>query len=580
MHSSIIHEYQRSLTLFAITGHPNVSDGIEFIYNGTILVPGLDYVVLFINSGTCVIREFLPSLKVGDTLQVKIYTDGTKTSLVETYTPTIHPIYSYVRLSGDVTNNISINESTDKSTVLNTPVTIRNCQNVIVNAHHLSTAQIGFELNNLSSPVKINDINATTSDFPKISYSGISALNFTNGRVTNNGVNGITFTEAATAARTAPFSIETTVEGTNTGIDAFLIDGIGFVRIARNGGDINVINPLGEELQFTKTSNTSKYKVEVTTTSYILSVDDLPLVTYPRTVKYSASKGSIQPTNFQTLGTEGLYKALQNGTGYIKASFGQIEAQQKITNIVKEAPNFTFTRISNVCPSQEANLHSLNLTNGIVSQQLEFHTVANPINELTRLTDLEIGNAGIYFAVFKDSLSNCYSASTPIELSISKCCSQVLAESIDGFNTIRKGEEQLYSLTEVSGTLPITYTWTITNGVIVSGQNTPTVKVRATADENLLLQVTAVNCSNVPILKSKNITVISACEKEYYTIFDCFIPESFIITINDVTETNRFISYINNKIKFLQKPGLHDYRIEIIDNHGLHHSIVLKDIIC
>lgn len=423
MHISILFENQKTFTIFDINSGAETDLTEELKYNGTILVRNVDYTVYYPINSIAVISSLIRDLKSTDDLDIKLYNTDKTVLLDQLDNIPINFNFNYLEVSGDVTNGVLPSDTTDKSNLLNTPLEIRSCQGIFVNAHLLHIINIGAYTNSNSGAILINGEPAESADFDKSTHPSLLPLTFDVDGVLTSTTDEPTIIEFASIPKTAPVSIE--VEMTRNdgfGIDAFLLDGVGFRRIESNEplwvditGTNNVISP-------TPTIGTI-FKVEVTTTHLNIICDGVTLASYPRKVNYSSDKGVFVPSGEQDYLTEVVYHPLDSGTGEIKATFGQVSARQVINNKLVNSPYFgSSSTFTNTCPSTSFNLGSL--VDITLKSGIELHFFSdNTTDEESRITNLsisELGTRGIYARQY-DPVTDCYSSYNLIYVTIISC---------------------------------------------------------------------------------------------------------------------------------------------------------------
>lgn len=443
LHTSIIHELGKTFTINdALSSH-----NFKLTLNGTELVKGViqniggvdtivpanaDYTYFSPSGDVILISNFKPNLYATDVLVLESSSsDGSST---ETKTLPILSLNSYVELSGDVDNGISPSEITDKSVELSTPITIRGCQEVIVNGHHLHTIQVGFTDGGNNAPVLINGNPAVTSDFPYISDPAVSSLTFdSSGKCISGG------SDSSSGPRTGITSLETFYIS-DDGIDAFLVDGIGFALIETDEPFYTVIDVNGNRTNYTKPTVGASFKIVISSTHYNLEVDGVSVYSVAKSVVYSSLLGTFTPSGSQGYLSPATFTPTHSGTGQIEAKFGLIGARQVIKTVVPAKPLFSNlpgdSTLRGTCPDPFVALSSLIETNsqsadGVI---LEFHTSTTP-TPATKITTLIRTTSETVYAFQKDTITNCYSSQyTTIIIDIPGCMSGTPID--DSFSTL------------------------------------------------------------------------------------------------------------------------------------------------
>jgi Secretion system C-terminal sorting domain len=86
------------------------------------------------------------------------------------------------------------------------------------------------------------------------------------------------------------------------------------------------------------------------------------------------------------------------------------------------APILSTTTLNNNCPATTANLSSITASNLIAcNSTLTWHT-ATPATLANTVTNPNAVGAGTYYASFFNQIANCYSATTPVTVTIALCC--------------------------------------------------------------------------------------------------------------------------------------------------------------
>lgn len=599
MHSSNIFEFQQAFTIFSLdtdtSGNPlstppDVYDKnrLNIVLDGVTLVEGTDYTVLFMNGGAAVIRGFNRPLTTASVLQFFLYSNASKTTVVNSFSTSIKELGGTLTLS--------------KSTVT-------SCDSSNVNSYLNSRATIGFSKEGASAPVRIKSgsgsLNlALTSDFQYQSIPQIgsaSNLTFSSGVLTNS-ISGDDIIEAVTTERAISlgqsFIIETTYEklysGGEYGIDAFLIDGVGFARIEHPSESYEVLSPQGVGTDHSKVglAQGTVFRIEATTTEYILTVGGTEIARYNRNSTYSSDKGSFTsasvttPTNPLVVpyNTPVVFHPTSPGTGYIDVRFNVgIGKRVAVTTIFPSVPSFAGgNSYSNTCPSSTFNLGSLVDSNSNAGYSLEFHSVSAPTSDATKLTNLNVG-AGTYYAVQKQNLVSCYSASRSITVSINSCCVEVTSGSIQGTSSTTIDDNELFSVTGLNGTGPYTYLWSVVRGTIIGSNTGSEVVIRPTGHP-MLVTLIVNNCSGVGNATfNRTVNVTTECVKTVNIDLSCKLNQITAIsgTIQGVTEPNRVTEWSDSYIKFRTSPGLHNYYFVLTggpDEQPV--TVTLKNIVC
>lgn len=423
MYTSILYENQKTLTLFEINAAGNVNLKEKLILNGTPLVRGVDYTVFWPINTIAVISSLLPNLRSSDDLDVEVYTTDELTLLDSLSNIPINFNYNYLEVYGDVANGVYPMDTTDKSVAMNTPLVIRGCQDVNINAHLLHIVNIGAHTDSLSGPIKINNVAVTGSQFNKSTHSSLLPLTFdANGVLTTAASNKLI--EFASIPFTAPLSLEMTVtRNDGLGIDAFLLDNIGFRRL--ESATPVWVDITGTDNALTGVTIGDTFKVDLTSTHIKLYHNATELVSYSRNVTYTTDKGTITPSGALPYLTSADFTPTTLGLGEIKATFGAVSARQVINVIITRQPIFAGGYAINVpCPSNSFNLATLTDTNlptgaGIA---LEFHTSATVSPATKRSSDIVTG-LGVHtiYAVQRDTVTNCYGPVRSFTVTINDC---------------------------------------------------------------------------------------------------------------------------------------------------------------
>ncbi|MDR6466147.1 hypothetical protein [Chryseobacterium sediminis] len=123
------------------------------------------------------------------------------------------------------------------------------------------------------------------------------------------------------------------------------------------------------------------------------------------------------PTNVTSPGTYTVFYSDANNAGCTSPSTTLTVAGP---NCCATAPLLTANTLTNICPSQTANLTSLysgTLPSGVV---LEWHTGSTPSAANLVAAPNAVGN-GTYWAVFHDVTNSCYSPASSVAVTISPC---------------------------------------------------------------------------------------------------------------------------------------------------------------
>lgn len=500
MYVTNFYEYAKDITLFSVSpGTLGSTDQarIEILFNGVPLIQGIDYDAPVIPSGDVVIiRNITKSINKNDNLVIRVFDNSSHTNLEDSITVSVHSRFAYVEITGDVTNNISNTETVDKSLVMNTPITIAECDSVEVNGHYNHIFQIGTALDNTASPILVNGNVLVDSDIEFINNPSVPSISVNgSGIITTVG----SFVEFASTNRSSlPLSIETTVTDVTTGIDAFVIDGVGFTHIQSNGfTQFEVLSPLGNYFS-NKPSNTATYKVEVTTTEYNLYVNGVLEHTIPITTSYVSNRGTL--TGSTGLGSPAQFNPTSVGTGYIGINFsGLFTAQQKI-NLVDTIPVITGGNSSINCGSTDITGTIAKYTSGLVSLY-DINDVLISTGTISTLGEWEI--TGLNFQNLQNETfkligtSGTETSCNILNFTIQdvNCCVGVSAGSLSGSLLVAKNTNQTYSIIDIAGTAPYTYSWSLLpgTGTIIGSSTNSAVTLQIT--ESTTLSLTISNCN-------------------------------------------------------------------------------------
>lgn len=424
MLTSVIYENQKTFTIFNIDSDGDIDPIERLILNGSPLINGVHYTAFWPIDYLCIISGLTHFLKTSDDLDIEIYKSDNVTLADSLMNVEINFNYNYIEISGDVDNDVNPSDTTDKSDEMNTPLTIRGCQDVDLNGHLLHIANIGVFTNNISQPILINGNPATGSDFNKSTHPSLLPLTFDGSGVltTDGGLEDPFLIEIASTPRTIPFSIETE-KGSNDeiGVDAFLIDSVGFRNINHPVPKWIDINGVEHVISPTPSIGDS-FKVEVTSLGLFISINGSNIASYSRNVQYTSDKGTIVPSGTQTYLTPAVFTPTSYGIGEIVANFGAVSARQIINVVIPRQPNFGGTSFNNICPVSNFNLNTLvdsNLQSG-VGLTTRFFTDAGHVNEVVS-TNINTVGTHTFYAFQHDNSTNCWSTARQITVTITAC---------------------------------------------------------------------------------------------------------------------------------------------------------------
>lgn len=568
---SILYENQKTFTVFEILG----SDGIQVIekitLNGIDLVVNIDYTIEYPIASVAVISGLIPFLKTTDDLDITFYAENGTTVVDSLNNIPINFNYNYIEIDGDVNNGIDSSDTTDKSAEMSTPLIIRGCQEVNVNGHLLHIANIGAISDGESAPILFNGVAVTGSDFDKSTHPALLPLDFDVSGVLTE-VAGNSLIEFSSIPKTAPFNIETTRNRNDEGgIDAFLLDGIGFRKISF--ADPVWVDITGNNNIITPTPPISAvFKVEITSTHYNIICDSVTLVSYPKNVIYTSDKGTITPSGSQDYLTEVNFNPDSYGAGEIRATFAGVSARQAINVIIPRQPDFGGTSFGNVCPVENFNLNSLtdsNLESGVGLQTLFFTDVDhnNPV------INSNITAAGIhtFYAFQYDSSTDCWSTSRQITITITSCAlpDPTIVTNWEGITTCGS-----YEITpEIINNYPNpTYQW-FRNGIELVAD---TLNYTATQSGNYTLHIYNTGTSD-HYSKSGNITITPLLVfTQNLPVSPTTAPASFTIAVDDPgrvtnitwqhkeTSESEWVTVLSNPTAYSYTPSANGYYIVFV----------------
>ena len=340
MYVSIVYENQKTLTIFDIQSSSGIQVIEKLVLNGIDLIKNIDYTVAYPISSIAVISSLTPFLKTSDDLDIIFYAEDGVTIIDTLNNVPINFNYNYVEINGDVDNDVEPSDTTDKSIEMNTPLEIRGCQEIDINGHLLHIANIGAFTNSESAAILFNNIPVVSGDFDKSTHPSLLPLSFDGSGVLTTNLTEPTLIEFSSIAKTAPFNIEvTTTRIDGEGIDAFLLDNVGFrkvessepswVDITGTNNPILPVPPIG-----------TIFRIEITNTHINIICDSIILASYPRDVIYTSDKGLILPSGSQPYLSTVNFTPNSYGLGEIKATFGAISARQVIDVIIPRQPDF------------------------------------------------------------------------------------------------------------------------------------------------------------------------------------------------------------------------------------------------
>lgn len=596
MHSSVLFQFQKNFSIFdlgvdtsnnPITNPPATFNKakLKITLNGNTLVEGTDYDVVFMNGSVAVIREFIPSLETSSILVISLYQDDAQTVLSNTITPAIYPL-------GGV---LSLNKST-----------VTKCDTINISASLNSRATIGFNKNGVSSPVKIKSGSGTlqniqTSDIQYQTNPEIGAATnivFNSGILMNNPATNtvieVVSTERAISSGQS-FIIETTYNPTVTGIDAFMIDGVGFALVEQTGQPTyEILKPFDPSESKTRVGLNAGdiFRVEATISEYILTVGSTEVGRFTRNTRYSSNRGnfnsSTNPTQANPFtapyNTPVVFHPTTAGTGYVEVAFSNgVGLRQNITADYPNQPYFGVSNtFQNTCPDNTFNLYSLTDQNNKAGYTLEFHTVASPTSDTTKVPSMSVG-AGTYYAVQKQNGAFCYGQSRQITVNIVNCCVNVTQATLNGPDNAVKGQAVSYSVSGLNGTPPYAFGWTVTNGTIIGSSTSDVISISPTAHP-LAVQVVINNCSASGVVtRNKSTNVKLNCSKVVTIDLACKLDaiSSIVGTLQGVVEPNRVTAWGLTSITFKTEIGQHNYHFIINGGPGeTPIELTLKNVVC
>lgn len=186
--------------------------------------------------------------------------------------------------------------------------------------------------------------------------------------------------------------------------------------------------------------------------------------------------------------------AKQNATYRVARSNGFCEASSSLTvnaTVKPSAPTVT----SSIPGSAFCQGGSVTLTSSAASGN-QWYKNGNLIGGATNTT-YQLNDSGSYTVVYT-TLGCPSNASTPKAFSM---LARPIVDPISGNSNPVRGQATTYSVTAVSGN---TYTWTIVNGTILSGNGSATVSARFNTVDSGSITVTgrsAIGCLSVPVTK-------------------------------------------------------------------------------
>lgn len=463
MYATNFYEYGRDITLFDVASQnfaPGQGQRIEVVYNGNSLVENVDYTILNTIYNVALIRSIVPLINENDSLIINVYDNVSRSNLEESITMVIHPRYSYVEIGGTTGNGISHTETANKSLVMATPLVLAQCDIITVNAHHNNIFQIGTTLTGTATAIKVNGQPLTSSQIQFINNPSVPNLTVdATGKITNTGQGFVEFSSFATNA--LPLSIETTVDNTPGGLDAFTIDGVGFTLIGDNAeGSYHKLTPAGGDVTVAKTNFTSTYKVEVTTTNYNLFVNGVQVDTVPRRVSYLSNRGTITPNSNLALGTVATMTAFTLGPGSIIADFGVFSSEQRIT-VVDTKPVISGGNNSVNCATTFIAGTISKFTSGVVTLKTASNTIiattaiqANGSWNLINLNLQPYGGQTLTIVGTSGSEQSCNSLEFVVQNQ--NCCTAITGGGVQTAINTPWGVPYNKTITLTAGTLPVT----------------------------------------------------------------------------------------------------------------------------
>jgi gliding motility-associated-like protein len=190
-------------------------------------------------------------------------------------------------------------------------------------------------------------------------------------------------------------------------------------------------------------------------------------------------------------------------------------------------PNVVATNLQNICPANTASLNTISVTNRPINCILQWHT-ALPATNANLVSNPSAVGAGKYYAVFKDTVNNCFSKNgmnaDSITVNIVSCCNS-LSASITKTDCSNASNNDGSAQANVSGgTAPFTFLWSNNSTNASIGSLTPgTYKVTVTDAVNCTVEQSVV--INTFICSTPNITFAK-------TDIKCFGASTGSITAN------------------------------------------------
>jgi len=141
------------------------------------------------------------------------------------------------------------------------------------------------------------------------------------------------------------------------------------------------------------------------------------------------------------------------------------------------SPAFRSTFLTNRCPATSVNLNSLLPGNQPAGTQLTWHT-GTPATLANMVSNPSAVGGGTYYAAFYDPNGNCFSPTTAINVSISRCISDLKIDKAVNVGSATAGTNVIFTITAANGgsspATGVTVTDVLPSGyVLVSA--TPTV---------------------------------------------------------------------------------------------------------
>jgi hypothetical protein len=159
-------------------------------------------------------------------------------------------------------------------------------------------------------------------------------------------------------------------------------------------------------------------------------------------------------------------------------------------------------------------------------------------------------------------------------------CTNVTGGSIVGNTNVTVDVNENYNITGLLGTAPFTYTWNVTNAVIISGQGTSAIVVKPTSGGSTV-QCIVKNCSDIgSVILSKTLNTKMNCTPTLHLKPTCFTVVSMTGTLSGITEPSRIISFTSSTVTFTAAVGTQNYTFLLTDTNGVVHTVTFKNITC